>query len=72
MVFSYLSPTWIRSPSCCRSLAGTRSPEKGLGLHLGASQALLVIVGLLLHVGVLVKVGILVEVGVLVILGVLK
>ena len=28
MVFSYLSPTWTRSPSCSRIPTGTRNPVK--------------------------------------------
>ena len=27
VIFSYLSPTWTRSPSCSRSHTGTRSPS---------------------------------------------
>ena len=27
VIFSYLSPTWTRSPSCSRSPTGTRSSE---------------------------------------------
>ena len=39
MIFSYLSPTWTRSPSCSRSPTGTSSPEwTGIALRCDLSS----------------------------------
>ena len=53
VIFSYLSPTWTRSPSAVGVLLALGVP-RGQGLHLGVIQALLVIVGVLHYVGTLV------------------
>ena len=65
VIFSYLSPTWTRSPSCSRSPTWIGiTPRCDLSSP-GHSRHPT-------HVGVLVEVGILVGLGVLLALGVLK